>query len=158
VIGLHSAYPRMPFTSLLNGTGRSAVKRAESLCVAGTVLAFAGAHIEDYTTGHLTLNQIYALRGPDGSWGKIVGSQQLGTGLGSTYRIRFPVFQYRGLAEEIIPTATEDATRQAYCAAGITTRWHLYPGDHALTDNEAVGDVIGWFRDRFAGRHATGNC
>jgi triacylglycerol lipase len=158
LIGLHAGYPDMPFTSLLNSAGRSAVSQAESLCTAGTVLAFAGAHVENYTTRHLTLNQIYALRGPEGTWGKVVGSQKLGVGLGTTYPIGFPVFQYRGLAEEIVPTATEDATRAAYCAAGITTQWNLYPGDHALTDNEAIGDVITWFGDRFAGRPTTGNC
>jgi hypothetical protein len=158
VIGLHSAYPDMPFTALLNSTGQAAVSQAESLCVAGTVAAFAGAHIENYTTGHLSLNQIYALHGPEGTWGKIVGSQQLGAGLGTTYQIGFPVFQYRGLADEVIPAATENATHEAYCAAGITTQWNTYPGDHILTDNEAIGDVIGWLGDRFAGKPTAGNC
>lgn len=158
LIGLHTGYPDMPFTALLNSAGHSAVAQAESLCTAGTVAAFAGAHIESYTTNHLTLNQIYALHGPEGTWSKIVNSQKLGVGLGSTYQISFPVFQYRGLAEEIVPTATEDATHQAYCAVGVTTQWNTYPGDHALTDNEAIGDVISWFAARFAGQPTTGNC
>jgi len=62
------------------------------------------------------------------------------------------VFQYRGLAEEVIPTATENATRQAYCAAGITTQWNTYPGDHLLTDTEAISGVIRWFAARFTGQ------
>jgi len=69
VIGLHSAYPDMPFTALLNSTGTAAVSRAESLCLLGTITAFAGAHIENFTTGHLTLNQISALHGPEGNLG-----------------------------------------------------------------------------------------
>jgi hypothetical protein len=158
VIGLHSAYPDMPFTALLNSTGTAAVSQAESLCLLGTITAFAGAHIENFTTGHLTLNQISALHGPEGTWGTIIGSQELGTGLGTTYQISFPVFQYRGLAEEVIPTATENATRQAYCAAGITTQWNTYPGDHLLTDTEAISGVIRWFAARFAGTPTTGNC
>lgn len=158
VIGLHSAYPDMPFTSLLNSTGTAAVSQAESLCVAGTVAAFAGAHIENYTTSHLTLDQIYALHGPDGTWGKIVNGQKLGTGLGTTYQIGFPVFQYRGLADEVIPASTENATHEAYCAAGVTTQWNTYPGDHILADGEAVSDVISWFGDRFAGKPTAGNC
>jgi hypothetical protein len=30
--------------------------------------------------------------------------------------------------------------------------------DHILTDNEAIGDVIGWLGDRFAGKPTAGNC
>ncbi len=158
VIGLHAAYPGMPFTSLLNSTGRSAVSQAESLCLTGTIAAFADAHVENYTTGHLSLDQIYALHGPEGTWGKIVASQKLGMGLGTTHKISFPVFQYRGLAEEVIPATTEDATHQADCAAGVTTQWNTYPGDHLLTDNKAIGDVISWLTARFAGQPTAGNC
>jgi triacylglycerol lipase len=158
VIGLHSAYPNMPFTALLNSTGTAAVSQAESLCLAGTITAFAGQHIENYTTNHLTLNQIYALHGPQGTWGKIVNSQKLGVGLGTTYQIGFPVFQYRGLADEVIPAATENATHMAYCTAGVTTQWTQYPGDHILADGQAISDVISWFGARFAGQPTSGNC
>ena len=48
--------------------------------------------------------------------------------------------------------------RGPYCAAGITTAWKTYPGDHLLTDNQAVGDVVSWLGDRFAGRAAQGDC
>ena len=158
VIGLHSAYPAMPFNSLLNSAGISAVGQAESLCWVATIASFAFAHIENYSTNHLTLNQIYALRGPDGTWGKVISSQKLGVGLGTTYKISFPVFQYRGLADEVIPASTEEATRAAYCAAGIHTQWNTYPGDHLLADTEAIGDVMSWFAARFAGLPATSNC
>ncbi len=158
VIGLHSAYPGMPFNSLLNSAGVSAVSQAEGLCWVGTIAAFAFANIENYSTDHLTLNQIYALHGPGGTWGKIVNSQKLGVGLGTTYKVSFPVFQYRGLADEVIPASTEEATRAAYCAAGIPTQWNTYPGDHILADTEAIGDVMSWFASRFAGLPAPSNC
>jgi triacylglycerol lipase len=158
VIGLHSAYPGMPFNSLLNSAGVGAVSQAESLCWVGTIASFAFANIESYSTNHLTLNQIYALHGPDGTWGKIVNSQKLGVGLGTTYKISFPVFQYRGLADEVIPASTENATRAAYCKAGIPTEWNTYPGDHILADTEAIGDVMNWFAGRFAGLPAASNC
>jgi Secretory lipase len=158
VIGLHSAYPGMPFNSLLNSAGVSAVSQAEGLCWVGTIAAFAFANIENYSTDHLTLNQIYALHGSGGTWGKIVNSQKLGVGLGTTYKVSFPVFQYRGLADEVIPASTEEATRAAYCAAGISTQWNTYPGDHILADTEAIGDVMSWFAGRFAGLPAPSNC
>ncbi|AEW92435.1 hypothetical protein SCATT_00640 [Streptantibioticus cattleyicolor NRRL 8057 = DSM 46488] len=163
-IGIAAAYPTLPFDSLLNSTGRSAVAKAKSLCLAGTVVSFAGQRIESYSTAGYSLDQLYALRGTDGrSWGEILDAQKLGVGVGpagsgADHEVAFPVFQYRGLADEVIPTATEDATRQAYCRAGITTAWKTYPGDHLLTDKEAVNDAVGWFADRFAGKPAPDDC
>src|SRR5262249_22474415 len=111
-----------------------------------------------------TLDQIYALKAPDGTtWGQVVDAQKLGVNTGgpfssATYKIGFPVLQYRGLAEEGIPTSTEDAAHQAYCSAGVTTQWNTYVGDHLTTDNEAVSDVVGWLGQRFAGLPTLGNC
>lgn len=163
-IGLSAAYPNEPFESLLNATGKAAISKAESLCLYGTLGAFLGTNISSYTTDNLTLDQIYALKGTDGTtWGQIVDAQALGVNIGmpgssAEYQIGFPIFQYRGLAEEVIPTATEDATHQAYCAAHITTQWAEYLGDHLLTDDQAITDVISWFGQRFAGLPTSGNC
>jgi hypothetical protein len=164
-IGITTAYPRLPFASLLNNSGREAVARAKTLCLLGTVSAFVGAKIEDYTTDRLALNQLYRVAGSDGvTWGQALDAQKLGVDVGPSwspvakYKIGFPVLQYRGLFEEVIPTATEDATRAAYCRAGVTTQWNTYPGDHLTTDSQAIGDTIAWFTDRFAGRLTLGNC
>ena len=54
--------------------------------------------------------------------------------------------------------STENATRAAYCKAGIPTEWNTYPGDHILADTEAIGDVMNWFAGRFAGLPAASNC
>jgi Secretory lipase len=164
VIGLSTAYPAMPFASLLNSSGVSAVATAKSECLLGTTASFAFANISNYTTGHLSLDQLYALQGTDGTtWGQVVDAQKLGVDIGlpwsgATYKIGFPVFQYHGGADEVIPTQTEDATRAAYCAAHIPTQETTYVGDHLLADGSAVSDVISWFGDRFAGRLTFGNC
>ncbi|MFK4102796.1 lipase family protein [Streptomyces sp. NPDC019531] len=157
-IGIQAAYPTLPFDSLLNDLGREAVQTAKSVCLAGTVTGLAGKSIKDFTTAGLTLDQLYQQRGSDGrTWGQVLDAQKLGGGLGG-YGITFPVLQYRGALDEVIPTATEDAVRTAYCAAGVKTAWKIYPGDHLLTDNQAVGDVVSWLGDRFAGRAAQGDC
>ncbi|GAA2324688.1 lipase family protein [Streptomyces kunmingensis] len=164
VIGLAASHPAMPFDELLDSTGRSAVAKAKSLCLVGTIATFAGQKLENYTEQRLSLDQIYALTGTDGkTWGQVVHEQKLGTGIGrknsgARYEIGFPVLQYRGMLEEVIPTSTEDATRRAYCNAGITTQWKLYPGDHLLTDQQAKDDVVKWLGDRFAGRPELGSC
>ncbi|HST86620.1 MAG TPA: lipase family protein [Kineosporiaceae bacterium] len=164
-IGVTTAYPSLPFASLLNDTGRKAVAQAKTLCLLGTVGGLVGAKIEDYTTDRLTLDKLYRVSGTDGmTWGQALDAQKLGVDVGPSwsptakYRIGFPVLQYRGLFEEVIPTATEDATRAAYCRAGVTTQWNTYPGDHLTTDSQAISDTVTWFTDRFAGRLTLGNC
>ncbi|WP_244202117.1 lipase family protein [Streptomyces diastatochromogenes] len=163
-IGLSVTHPDMPFDSLLNDSGRKAVKDAESLCALGTVSRFPGTRIEQYTKDGLTLDQIYALHGSDGTtWGDAVEANKLGTGVGTPgsgarYEIGFPVLQYRGLLDEVIPAQMASATRRAYCAAGVTTRWTSYAGDHLTGDAQAIGDVVAWLGDRFAGKADAGNC
>jgi hypothetical protein len=41
---------------------------------------------------------------------------------------------------------------------GVTTQQRLYVADHVLADNQAVGDVVSWLTDRFAGRPTSGDC
>ncbi|MCP2337003.1 lipase family protein [Actinomadura rupiterrae] len=165
LVGLHSAYPEMPFDSLMNDAGKKAVQDVKSNCLYGTLAVFAGQHVENFSTDHLTLDQIYALKGPDGtSWGEIVDRQKLGVDIGpassgAKYKIGFPVFQYRGWLEEIIPHETEDATHDAYCKAGINTTWkNTYPTEHLTTDWGAAGDVTNFLADRFAGKPVQSNC
>lgn len=164
VIGLSVTHPDMPFDGLLNDTGRGAIKDAESLCAVGTVARFTGAHIENYTKDRLTLDQLYALHGPDGTtWGEVADTNKLGVGVGRSgsgarYEIGFPVLQYRGLLDEVIPADTGQGTRRAYCDAGVATQWTSYAGDHLLGDPQAIGDSVDWLTDRFAGKPMPGNC
>ncbi|GAB7105798.1 lipase family protein [Streptomyces phaeofaciens JCM 4814] len=164
VIGLASTHPGLPFDELLNDRGREAVRDAESLCAVGTVTRFAGARFTDYTKDRLTLDQIYALKAPDGTtWSEVADANRLGVGVGrpgsgARHEIGFPVLQYRGLLDEVIPAETARANRQAYCAAGIPTEWTAYAADHLLGDSLAVRDTVTWLTDRFEGRTATNDC
>lgn len=165
VIGLHAAYPTLPFDGLLNAKGVQAVKDGKSLCLYGTLATFLGADIKHFTTAGYTLDQLYTLKDASGrSWGDAVDAQKLGVNIGgpassAKYKIGFPTYQYRGWLEEIIPHETEDGTRQAYCDAGIRTQWtNSYPGEHLLTDSIAINDVTGWIGDRFTDKPIPSNC
>ncbi|MFD0687669.1 lipase family protein [Actinomadura fibrosa] len=165
LVGLNAAYPEMPFTELMNEQGARAIKDVRANCLYGTLAVFLGARVENFSKDKLSLDQIYALKGPGGvTWGEIVDRQKLGVdigrpGSGAKYTIGFPVFQYRGWLEEIIPHETEDATRAAYCAAGITTTWKTtYPTEHLSTDWGAAGDVTSFLGDRFEGKPVQGDC
>ena len=160
-IGLSTAYPNLPYDSLLNADGRSTVATLKTMCLLGTIAVGSGKKTVDSTVDHLTLNQLYQVRGSDGvSWGAVLDAQKLGVGVGpaAQYRIAFPVLQYHGLLDEVIPTAVEDAVRTAYCQGGVTTDQSLYLADHMLAESTATGDVISWFTARFAGNPTTGNC
>lgn len=163
-IGMSVAYPNLPFNSLMNAKGQQLIAQLKTLCLLGTVAAGNGAKSADLTVGGLSFSQLYQVAGSDGiTWGQVVDAQKLGAGVGPTgssaqYRIGFPVLQYHGALDEVIPPAVEDAVHVAYCQAGITTQQNVYLSDHALTDNQAVNDVVSWLSGRFAGMPTSGNC
>ncbi|ROO90876.1 triacylglycerol lipase [Actinocorallia herbida] len=165
VVGLGEAYPSLPFTALLNDRGRQAVADVKSKCLLGTLSAFTGQKVENFTTAKYSLEQLYALGDASGlTWGQAVDAQKLGVGIGgaastATWKIGFPTFQYRGLLEEIIPVETQEETRRLYCAAGIPTQFkNDYAGEHLTTDALARGDVTAWLDDRFTGKPVPNNC
>ena len=163
-IGLHTAYPALPFDTVMNDNGQALIADLKTLCLLGTVARGAGATSPDLTVGALTMAQMFQLAGSDGvTWGQAVDAQKLGAGIGpagstARYRIGFPVLQYHGLLDEVIPTSVEDAVWAAYCQAGITTQQQLYLSEHLLADSQAIGDVVAWLTARFAGKSTTGNC
>jgi Secretory lipase len=164
LVGIAAAYPDLPLTSLLDEDGIAAVDTARRSCLIETLTGLAGTDFADLTTAGIDLAGLSAVAGRHGrTWGQVIAAQKLGIGIGPwfsfiRYRIGFPVLQYRGADEEIIPTDAEDGTRAAYCAAGITTQWNLHPGGHLAADGEAVPTVMAWLADRFAGRLTAGNC
>lgn len=106
VIGMATHQPRDAFDEFLDEEGRTAVRDAKSLCLGGTLARFVGGRTENCPKDQLTLDQIFAVRGPDGTtWGEIVDRNKLGAGVGpadssARYEIRFPALQYRGLPDE----------------------------------------------------------
>ncbi|WP_019630186.1 lipase family protein [Actinomadura atramentaria] len=165
LVGLSAAYPSMPFDELLNEQGRRAVADARSACGGETLSRFFFTRLEDLTTDRLTPDRFAQIEGDDGrTWGQILADQRLGAGVGAAgsgarYQVPFPVLQYRGAFEEVVPASTEDATATAYCRAGIATRYRAnYPGEHAATAKLAADDVARWLRDRFAGVPDRGTC
>ncbi|MCH0563503.1 lipase family protein [Streptomyces sp. MUM 2J] len=161
LIGLSVTHPDLPFDGILGDTGRTAVRDAETLCAVGTVARFAGTRVDRLTADHLSLEQIYALSGPDGTtWSDVAEESRLGVGVGrpgsgARYEVGFPVLEYHGLLDEVIPIGSVAATRRAYCAAGIPAEWKTYGADHLLGDARAVNDAVGWLGDRFAHRTLT---
>ncbi|POM27283.1 putative MT1628-like inactive lipase [Actinomadura rubteroloni] len=165
LMGIKAQYPEFPFEKLENDAGRQAEKDVASNCLFGTLAVFLGAKVENFTTDKLTLDQLYQVKASTGvTGGEIIDQQKLGVdigpaGSGAKYEIGFPVFQYRGWLEEIIPHETEDGTKNAYCKAGINTTWkNTYPTEHLSTDWGAAGDVTNFLNDRFQGKDVKSTC
>ena len=165
-VGISTSYPALPLDTLLNDRGREAVAKIRTVCLLDMVLGgFGNVKFAEYTTDAVTPEQLFATRGSDGrSWGQVLDRQRLGAGVGprrslTPFRIGFPVFLFRPDNDQILGNEQQETLRSAYCAAGITTEWRVYPGtDHLSADDAAIPDVIGWFNDRFAGRPTAGNC
>ncbi|WP_433334913.1 lipase family protein [Spirillospora sp. CA-294931] len=165
LIGLKAQYPEMPFDELMNDAGRKAEKDVKSNCLIGTLMVFLGAKVENFSTDKLTLEQLYAIKGPGGqTWGQIADSLNLGVDVGgpasaAKYKVGFPVFLYRGWAEEILPHEPMDALHKTYCQTGIQSTYKIsYPLEHATTMYGAAGDVLNFFRDRFAAKPFQKGC
>ncbi|WP_337193468.1 lipase family protein [Actinomadura rayongensis] len=165
LIGLKAQYPEMPFDQLMNDAGRQAEKDVKANCLFGTLAVFAGAKVENFTNDKLTLDQLYAIKGPNGqTWGQIADSLNLGQDVGgpnssATYKIGFPVFLYRGFFEEILPHEPQDALHQQYCKAGVQNTYKIaYPTEHATTMFGAAGDVLNFLTDRFADKPFQNGC
>lgn len=159
LVGLREAYPDMPFDSYMNDTGRKAIADVKAHCTIGTVATFALAKVENFSTDKLTLDQLYAIQGPGGvTWGQIADSQKLGVDIGTPasnakWKIGFPVYQYRGFFEEILPTPAMDAVANAYCKAGVPTQYNgSVWGEHALSLFTGNADVQKFFADRLDGK------
>jgi triacylglycerol lipase len=164
VVGLSSAYPSMPFRSLLNPAGIRATDDVRTQCLAGTLATWAFRKIEDYSTDRLTLEQIYAIKGPDGTWGQVIDAQKVGVGVGrpgsgAKYEIGFPILDYWGSIDDVIPPASQAAGAKRLCAAGIAVRRKEVPlGVHATTIVAASSDVRSWLGARLNGIPDAGNC
>ncbi len=157
-VGMHAAYPQLPFASLINPAGDAALITLGQECFVSTLATNLGRNLSSYTVGGLTLDQILPLAGADGlTWSEALGQSTLGVGI-SAQSVPFPVYMYRGIIDEIIPTSTEDATHAAYCHAGVRVQWKVYWGDHILTLFEAVGDVTSYLTARFDAWPAPTNC
>ncbi|WP_088316469.1 lipase family protein [Kineosporia sp. R_H_3] len=164
VVGLSTAYPSMPFRSLLNPAGVEATDDVRTQCLVGTLATWAFRRIETYSTDHLTLEQIYAIKGPDGTWGQVIDAQKVGVGVGrpgsgAKYEIGFPVLDYWGSIDDVIPPASQAAGAKRLCAAGIAVRRKEYAlGVHATTIVAASSDVRSWLGARLNGLPDAGNC
>ena len=160
--GMHLTHPGLPWDGVLNADGKAAVATVEGQCTVDTLLGYAFRNMSSFTAGGMSLDELFQQAGPDGvTWAQVLDSFTLGEDLntpGGPYQVHFPTMLYRGLIDEIVPPAVQDAVRDAYCRAGVPVKRKLYVGEHSLSLVEARGDVVSFLRDAFDGRPAENDC
>lgn len=151
IIGMASAYPDLPFASLMNSAGQQLVQELETGCVGANIADGAGVDISSLTVGNLTIQQLLA----EGNWTPDLLANSPGQP-GAT--ISVPTYMYRGDVDEIIPTSVEDQVYATLCADGSVIQSATYAGEHALTLLEAQSDVLTFIAQRLAGDTPTDSC
>ncbi|MDA8268773.1 MAG: hypothetical protein M0013_10480 [Actinomycetota bacterium] len=151
IIGFHSAYPSLPYSSLINAAGVKAMATLETECVGTQLTSFSFQNISTYTVGGLTIQQLLA----QGNWTPTL--QANSPGLAGAH-IPVPTYMYRGTIDEIIPTTVEDSTYANMCATGTVIQSATYPGEHGLTDFEAQPNVITFIGQRLSGATPVNSC
>lgn len=151
IIGMVSAYPDLPFASLLNSTGQKVVGELDTGCVGTDIVDGAGVNISSLTVGGQTIQQLLAL----GHWRQDLLANSPGQP-GAT--ISVPTYMYRGDVDEIIPTGVEDQVYATLCADGAVIQSATYFGEHALTLFEAQSNVLQFIAQRFSGSTPVDSC
>ena len=149
-LGLDTAYPDLQLDNYLNAAGKDLKAKSTSVCLVSvdgfsTFLGTAFKHLSDYTTTN-------PLTTP--AWQARLGQQKLGAAKPS-----FPVYQYHGAIDEIIPFDQAMQLRKTWCAAGVNHTWKTeLASEHALGMVSGFGAGLDWLGDRFAGKPASNNC
>lgn len=144
-VGMDATYPELDLESALNPAGQAAAADIRDDCT-GDFGKYAGHSMDDYTTVPGLINR------PD--WAARLDQQNLGS-VGPVA----PTLLYHSSGDEIIPVATSDALRTAWCNRGSkVTYWRTNTGEHAFTAAVMSPDVTTWVADRLAGKPAASNC
>jgi hypothetical protein len=152
IVGLANAYPEaFDLDERLNERGKAMVAALSSECVGGpSTLSAAGTSISDYTvdgSGMADLAQEPAIA-------RVLADNQLAARPAPTV----PVYQSHAALDEIVQPAQATALHEAWCAAGVTTRYDLLPAEHVTGLTESVGPFNAWLGAVAAGLPVTGNC
>ncbi|GIU85142.1 MAG: lipase [Acidimicrobiales bacterium] len=149
-LGMDAEYPELRLDDFLNDRGRELKREAESVCLVSvdgfsTFLQTAFSRLEDYTVSD-------PLETPQ--WKARLAQQKLGA-----QAPRFPVYQYHGAIDEIIPLDQARALRDSWCRAGASVTFETIPlAEHLLGMVEGFPKALGWLSARLAGIPAATGC
>lgn len=152
VSGLAAAYPQQfPLASHLNALGKSTLAAVNTQCVTDSLGKYAGQDVSMYLKNGETVAHFEAIP----SVARVLAANNLTT---KPFVPQVPVFQYHGLADEIVPLAQAQALHTTWCAKGVTTDFIGLPGEHITTSAEGAPLAVAFLNARLAGTAVTGSC
>lgn len=149
--GFAAAYPKqVPLQAHLNAAGKAAFADVATQCTTDSLTAYAGKDLSQYFRD-LTVAQFGDLPG-------VAAVQAANTLTTQALLPKVPVFQYHGLADEIVPLGQAATLHATWCAKGVTTTFQGFPGEHLTTNSEAAPVALQFLDDRLAGLPVVGSC
>ncbi|MFI6029663.1 lipase family protein [Amycolatopsis magusensis] len=144
--GLSTAYPEVPFSSILNNRGREIVDRIQDACTLELGAAAPFARLRDFVTVPDPLS--------DPRWQARLTENRAGDRAPTA-----PVFLYHGTLDELIPFNVGQALLSRYCEKGVTAQWQTLPLLEHIGGVAAGGPLaIEWLGERFAGKASASSC
>lgn len=151
VSGFGAAYPaRFPIASHLNAAGKAVLAAVNTQCTTDSLPKYAFTDVSTYLRNGETIAQFEQIP----SVAAVLAENTLTT----RPALRVPVFQYHGLADEIVPIAQALTLHATWCAKGVTTVFVGVPGEHVTASAEGAPLAVQFLADRLAGRAVAASC
>ena len=130
--------------------GQAELGKLESECLFETLLSLQNRSLASFTISPKSpLEQLLGL--------PLIKDSLLAQNVAG-HKSAVPIYQYHGRADEFIPLGQDITLRNAYCAAGSTVYFDVYPSEQIVTQFQAAPHVLSWMKARFAGTPAPSTC
>jgi len=148
-MGLDSAYPELDLERYLNAKGRALLTESGQTCLVTangveTLFKTAFRKRSEWTTSDPLATPAWQARLTENR-------------LGATAP-KAPVYQFHGLADEMVPYGQAATLRRTWCDKGANVTWSPVLGEHVTTLVNEYSNAATWLQARFNGLPAIGNC
>jgi hypothetical protein len=142
--GLIRAFPGAGIQDQLNAAGKAAFNALQTKCVDG-IFAYAGKHLDDYTTTPDAIDQP--------AFQALLTHEKLGQSAP-----QFPIFNYHAASDEIVPYAQDLELVHYYCSHGVNVNHVVFAADHVT--GEEIGSPLGaaWLQSILNGQTPPSTC
>ncbi|MDT7573223.1 MAG: hypothetical protein QOE05_3397 [Actinomycetota bacterium] len=142
--GLIRAFPGAGIQDQLNAAGKAALVAGQTKCVDG-IFAYAGKHLDDYTTSPGVIDQPV--------FQALLAHEKLGQSAP-----RFPIFNYHATSDEIVPYPQDLALVHYYCSHGVNVQHVTFAADHVSGEEVGAPLAATWLAGVMSGQAPTSTC
>ncbi|GGM33637.1 lipase [Longimycelium tulufanense] len=145
-IGQATAYPELPFESVLSTAGKKAVPDVATSCLAEFTTRYSFRYLNEFTTVRDLLSEP--------QWAARINENHAGQRAPGA-----PILVYHGTFDELIPFQVGKQLADDYCHHGATVSWRPLPlMNHMYASIVGAPLAVSWLGDRFAGAAPPTSC